>query len=357
LGVVTPYTTQVETTTNLLDETEAGAAIDVGTSHRFQGREFDVVVFDTLETGGKPGWVAQGGAGPKAGWALDGLRLFTVGVTRSSRRLYILANAAALTKAPGGPLSHLRDMIDRGEVEVIQASRALGIDEPDPAVSSPARDDIQAALKPYVRVVDIHDQEQVLEAVRARIDGARSRLWVWSPWIGRHTAALQDALVAAQKRGVDVRLVALPDEELRLPNRQALDALRGRLQHVVTVARVHQKIVVVDDRWSFVGSMNLLSYGPTPSRRRHDLMVEIESRSFAADLLDHEWAHELAKPPACPRCRIEIRDVRHYAGGRSGGTRGWHWVCRTERDGQLCRQRVAFAKNPSLVDWEPIPRE
>jgi superfamily I DNA and/or RNA helicase len=31
----------------------------VGTAHRFQGREFDVVIFDLTEDGGF-GWVSQG---------------------------------------------------------------------------------------------------------------------------------------------------------------------------------------------------------------------------------------------------------------------------------------------------------
>jgi hypothetical protein len=31
----------------------------VGTAHRFQGREFDVVIFDLAEDGGF-GWVSQG---------------------------------------------------------------------------------------------------------------------------------------------------------------------------------------------------------------------------------------------------------------------------------------------------------
>ena len=50
-GVVTPYTAQAEATLETLRDVEPGGRplAEVGTAHRFQGREFPVVVFDTVE--------------------------------------------------------------------------------------------------------------------------------------------------------------------------------------------------------------------------------------------------------------------------------------------------------------------
>ena len=49
--MVTPYTAQAEATLEALRDVEPGGRplAEVGTAHRFQGREFPVVVFDTVE--------------------------------------------------------------------------------------------------------------------------------------------------------------------------------------------------------------------------------------------------------------------------------------------------------------------
>ena len=58
VGILTPFKTQQELTKYFLAESGASPKIEVGTSHRFQGREFDTVVFDMVEDGKQ--WIAQG---------------------------------------------------------------------------------------------------------------------------------------------------------------------------------------------------------------------------------------------------------------------------------------------------------
>jgi hypothetical protein len=50
-GVVTPYTVQAEATLEALRDVEPGGRplAEVGTAHLFQGREFPIMVFDTVE--------------------------------------------------------------------------------------------------------------------------------------------------------------------------------------------------------------------------------------------------------------------------------------------------------------------
>lgn len=68
-GVVTPYTIQAHTTLEALRDVEPDGRplAEVGTAHRFQGREFPVVVFDTVEPWHHGGlWIGQASQRPGA---------------------------------------------------------------------------------------------------------------------------------------------------------------------------------------------------------------------------------------------------------------------------------------------------
>jgi AAA domain len=71
-GILVPYRPQQELAQSLLTESDADAQIEVGTSHRFQGREFDSVIFDLVEDGIQQGWVASGTLEELARSALSG---------------------------------------------------------------------------------------------------------------------------------------------------------------------------------------------------------------------------------------------------------------------------------------------
>jgi hypothetical protein len=75
-GVVTPYTAQAEATLEALRDVEPGGRplAEVGTAHRFQGREFPIVVFDTVEPmDGRSLWMGQASRLPGTGtWQQSG---------------------------------------------------------------------------------------------------------------------------------------------------------------------------------------------------------------------------------------------------------------------------------------------
>ena len=85
-GVVTPYAAQAEATLEALRDVEPGGRplAEVGTAHRFQGREFPIVIFDTVEPQrDRPLWMGQASRLPGSNsWQQSGVRLFNVAVTR-----------------------------------------------------------------------------------------------------------------------------------------------------------------------------------------------------------------------------------------------------------------------------------
>jgi AAA domain len=112
-GVVTPYTVQADATLEALRDVEPGGRplAEVGTAHRFQGREFPVVVFDTVEPQHDGGlWIGQASRQPgSTAWQQSGVRLFNVATTRVKHRLYVIVSRERVwTAKPGTAASEPR---------------------------------------------------------------------------------------------------------------------------------------------------------------------------------------------------------------------------------------------------------
>ncbi len=338
-GVVTPYRVQKEIIDAILADTGASTKIEVSTSHGFQGRQFDTIVFDLVEAG--DGWVAKGSRDGD-GYAFSGLRLFNVGVTRARHNLYLIGNGAALRRPriSSGPLHAIARLIDRGVIEVVAARDILSM--PEPEIKEGARFELWEAVQAYAKVVGIYDEDGIPGEIIDCIREARSSVWVWSPWVGRRVEDFLPELRAAADRGVVVRLLVLPTEEVAQPLHPFVRRLQEELEYVVFVSKEHQKLVVIDERLAFIGSMNILSH-PSGAAGRREVMALIESAGFAKRLLRHERADEFARPPTCPACHATMR-VAALRG--AGAARAWSWWCYNPGpDATPCKRSLPFAKD------------
>jgi len=97
IGVVSPFTAQVRWIEEKLGE-HAAERIRVGTAHRFQGGERDVVVVSPA--------AAEGVHRHSGGWALRQQNLWNVAVTRARSRLYVVGDRGYWA-GQGGLLSDL----------------------------------------------------------------------------------------------------------------------------------------------------------------------------------------------------------------------------------------------------------
>jgi phosphatidylserine/phosphatidylglycerophosphate/cardiolipin synthase-like enzyme len=111
---------------------------------------------------------------------------------------------------------------------------------------------------------------------------------------------------------------------------------------VVEVYKLHQKIVVIDERVVLFGSLNTLSQSNS-----REVMLVMEGEHFARKLLDHEQAHAFAAPPRCGECGnttiVLHRNIRQ----------SWHWRCyaRTgpaDSAGRRARCRWTTPLNPAV---------
>ena len=88
IGIATPYAWQANELQKQLKADNLNDHVRAGTVHKFQGLEFEVVIFDTVESQGAEPSVhfSRGGIGSAA------MRLINVAVTRPKYKLIIVAN-------------------------------------------------------------------------------------------------------------------------------------------------------------------------------------------------------------------------------------------------------------------------
>ena len=327
-GIVVPYKIQRELIQDVLNESGASPQIEVGTSHRFQGREFDTVIFDLVEDG--RGWVAKGDLG--------GLRMFNVGITRARRRLYLIANAAVVRRASAGPLHAIGRLLDAEKIRTVRAVDILGLR--DPPAQDPIAREVWDALRDHATLVDLYDEDRLPDELCRRIDEAQERIWLWSPWVGKRSEQLLPHLRNAQDRGVKVHAVVLPRDDVTRYLQPRHQDLAAQIKRTVYLRKEHQKIIVIDRKLTFIGSMNVLAHVPGG---RHETMALFQSAMLADRVLEHERIDELADPPRCPQCNSDVRLVRALPGANSGRL---HWICTAKPNGNQCGWTRQFSERP-----------
>lgn len=340
VGVLAPYRLQVEAAVEALRDIEPpdrNLMTEVGTVHQFQGRQFDVMVFDLMEDGGGSMRTARDGRSP---FDRDSARMFGVGITRGRRRTYLVASGTAVRgAAPGTVLAALQRQLDDGRAGLVQATRFLVPVDAEPApIASRLHTEMAEAFRNHVRVRAIHDEHAFYDALHGLIAGARRNIWMWAPWTANRTDSVLPLLAGAISRGVRVTIFVRTDRDSlqgRPALQQRLRNLREAGLHVIPYHHMHQKIVVVDEWITLVGSLNALSHRDT-----REIMLEHEGAFFARRLLQDEHAETFAAVPPCDRCGNDAVEL-----SRSGSAKrdyAWYWrcgdpTCRWRRDVDVSR--------------------
>jgi len=323
-GVVTPYTAQAEATLEALRDMEPGGRplAEVGTAHRFQGREFPVVVFDTVEPwhdGNR--WIGQASLLPGSSpWQQKGVRLFNVATTRVQHRLYVIVSRERVRNAkPGTALGHLGTLLRDRQVRNLSATNLITPITWEPANLGPEGTRLAEVLARHVTITDIHDESSFYEQFAHSIATAQTSIWLWSAWVASRVRMLLPLLRAAVDRGVRVTVfVRDPSDPLQQKEHYAgaLAALRAVVPNVVEVHVTHEKVVVIDDRIVMLGSLNALS-----QHRSREVMITMRGHHWARKLLSNLHAEEFSKPPRCGSCQGQQVDLRRASDG------GWYWRC------------------------------
>jgi len=333
VGIVVPYKAQQRLIASLILDTDLGANVSVGTAHKFQGREFPVVVFDLVEYTPRslsPGWVASGRLHGSR-WALDGLRLFNVAITRARRRVYLIGDGGAVAAARAGPLAEVRAMIDSGQISVIPVGKVLDGERTAPtATREPSADGGQdTGLKSVPREAFIgyrlYTESEVYEQLDELLGAAKGgSIWIWSPFVAKRAEEVLPHLERHAGSGWPVTLFVKPPLEQHGCPEAMLQRFRRAGIKAVGIHRMHQKIVILDERRTLIGSLNLLSHAR--GRPTAEVMLLVEGARFARELLEQQLAERFGR---CPHCQAHP-EVWCYAAKRKprpSTTPGWFWCC------------------------------
>ena len=327
VGVCTPYAAQSKVLQRILAGVGLNTMIEAGTVHRYQGDEKQVMIMDIPDSHGEQ----------RAGIFLDadhvedsGAMLFNVAVSRAKGHLIVVTNLAYLDqKLPSLAILRgiLSEMQDRGRV----------VDVRDVLAMYPIAEDLRRLGRPFNLSPDAektglfnqHDSEQVC---MADLDLAKKGIAIFSGFVTEQRVAAYEALFRRKKaEGIAIRCVTRPPKNNgSIPVEQGKAALDG-LEHmgcvVDTRGEIHEKVVVIDDKIVWFGSLNPLSH----TARTDEVMARIEGKDLALQIaafmsLDRgvrpdtaEGISTRAENPRCPEC-----------GARSSyrkGPYGSYWNC------------------------------
>jgi len=110
ISIISPYRAQVNLIERLLRLEELDELVRVGTIHRFQGRESDVVIFDTVTT--------ENATRSMLGWAYEDSaphKLINVALTRAKGKLVVIGHHTALAPLQHGPHPILWECIEEAQ--------------------------------------------------------------------------------------------------------------------------------------------------------------------------------------------------------------------------------------------------
>ena len=310
VGVCTPYAAQSKVLQRILAGVGLNAMIEAGTVHRYQGDEKNVMIIDIPDSHGEQ----------RAGIFLDadhvedsGAMLFNVAVSRAKGHLIVFANLAYLDqKLPGyAILRHiLSEMQDRGMV----------VDVRDVLAMYPIADELRRLGRPFNLSPDaektgLFNQHDFEHVCMADLDLAQKGIAIFSGFITEQRVAAYETLFRRKKsEGIAIRCVTRPPKNNgSIPIEQGKTALDG-LEHmgcvVDTRGEIHEKVVIIDDKIVWFGSLNPLSH----TARTDEVMARIEGKDLALQIaafmsLDRgvrsdtaEGISTKAENPRCPEC-------------------------------------------------------
>jgi len=282
-----------------------GPEVVAGTAHTFQGDEAPVVIFDLVND--DPHWRVG-----MFSLALDDQtrRLLNVAMTRAMRRLIIVGDFKWVEqKASRNGI--LRELIAylKSEYEFLDARDVVpaGL----AARAAAAVQEQSASARPDVIAPQlVLTQDSFYRHLYGDLALARERAIIYSPFItADRVSHLEPHLRSLVDRGGEVWVITKTLEE-RGRDRDRYSGLERALRawgiQVVHKRHMHEKLVMIDDRILWQGSLNPLSFSDTQEimeRRDSHEIVNDYARTLRLDDLLAPYTND---ETTCPYCGNEV---------------------------------------------------
>ncbi|MBP9092893.1 AAA family ATPase [bacterium] len=278
VGVATPYRPQAELVAKAIKEAGFVERALVNTIHSFQGGESSAIIFDCVDGKGSAksmlddfvsAEMSSIGAKSQAGVLLN------VALTRARAVFVLLVNRQYFVdNHRGGILCQFIDQIALNGL-------ALNARQIDDCFTARALDDSGVPL-PAVRrptlvsgsTWAVFNEKDFWSAFHSDLNATKEHALIVSPFLTvKRCAHFLDQFTKLVERGVKLTVYTKPiDEHSQRHTVQEAEAVVSQLQSIgVTViqrSKTQQKIVIIDDRICWEGSLNLLSHSDTPEHMR-----------------------------------------------------------------------------------------
>jgi ssDNA-binding Zn-finger/Zn-ribbon topoisomerase 1 len=334
LGVCSPFAAQAKLLKRLLADLHLGVSVDVGTVHRYQGNEKEMMVIDIPDGLGeaRPGWWLDAEHADD-----DGAKLFNVAVSRSQHHLVFFANIDYLDqKLPAQSL--LRGMLSYSQTtgRMVDVREVLGY---YPIIDDLRRYGRPIDLDPETLRTGLYNQQDFDKVCVPDLWSAERSILIFSGFVTLQRVRTYEPILRAKiGDGVVVRCVARPPHNNgSIPyddGRAALGALEAMGCIVDTRKDTHEKVVIVDGDILWFGSLNPLSH----TSRTGEVMARLVSSALAQQMAAFvamkpsrptEAYADLAmvkENPPCARCNGR---TYHVAKARQGA----FWRCEEQTCG------------------------
>ena len=300
VAIISPFAAQVRLINKMLKEKGLDRRVSIGTVHRFQGGESDVVIFDTVE-------------GPGAGISqlLDDSKdetsnfLINVALTRAKCKLFLIANT-----------KHLKENLSSNSkiLKIIEIFEERGETiSSEKFVNSYFAKDFEKSIRDMFRVRSedvpsvLYRENDFYPAFFKDLMNAKKRVIIVSPFVTfRRLSKFMDIFKLLTSRGVEVRIYTRPikdlvKEEFSPYIGKAIEQLKSMGVEVIERSNIHFKIAVIDDDIEWEGSLNILSHRDT-----EEIMRRFKSKSVVEEvlrLLDlQETSEEFSTFVECSKC-------------------------------------------------------
>jgi phosphatidylserine/phosphatidylglycerophosphate/cardiolipin synthase-like enzyme len=314
LGYCTPFAGQAQLFSSLLTDQDKNRITSIGTVHKFQGDERDLLVYDTVAAQAESPFLGPwlNASSPQE----EGAKNLNVAISRAKKSLVIIADLRVLD-ANLPKYAFLRDILSQVQ------SRGRVIDGRDLVALSEFRhfetehriENISVAKSALSE--GMVDEASFFPLLYKSFEEAKKAIIIFS---GFYTPARVNEMLVLLKepmaRGVKVKFV-LPTNRTNgtygrdNPERAAALVASMRAEGIVVEQRksLHQKAVLIDEDLTWIGSLNPLSFAGSTLEsmlliRQPGISLEFANALSLPGSPKRSSMAELTKSetPVCPKC-------------------------------------------------------
>lgn len=314
LGYCTPFAGQARLFSKLLTEQDQKVITSVGTVHKFQGDERDLLVYDSVIAQAESNFIAPflNATNPKE----EGAKNLNVAISRAKKSLVVLADLRVLDKQlsnysflrdvlfemqKSGRVVDARTLVDKSEIGAIESELSM-------SQISIAKSSIKDGMV---------DEASFYPLLYKNIKEAKNAIIIFSGFftparVHEMLTVLHDPL----QRGVKVKFV-IPTNQTNGsfgksdPEKSYVLVKSIREKGVIVEQRksLHQKAVLIDDDLAWYGSLNPLSFAGSTLEsmllvRQPGIALELASSLSLPGTMSRssiiDWTQ--SETPACPKC-------------------------------------------------------